>query len=224
MIIKVKTSSGWFLETDVSNAVYVTERDTPKWVVTDAIRMEESAEALKRSVSNKDTQTIVLKSSNDYPKSFSEICFTDSKGKRCSLWFDSIAYLCNDLGKTIDTFRVPLKYNKSSGFSKKQEQQGVKRKLCESGTGRTTEVFRQALKLSELKAFEVLIMCKHLIPGWTDAFYEAAKQFGYAPERLSPSTVKVGDTQYRMLGVPNSDFFDYAKDTVVFYDHSVYEK
>lgn len=213
MIVKVKTLEGWYVETDICNVVY-----------EDARAYYCKAGDIAQLDLLDPEQKLMLHSSKLYPKSYNRIRYEDSKGRGRQIYFDDIAYLCNDNGKTLEVLHTCTKPGQMDNFkeSKILASNTSLKNLCEPGTGRTAEIFRQALKLSELKVSEVLIMCKHFSK--TDAFYEVAKQLGYDPERLSPSTVRVRSTQYRLLETSNSDFLSDPKDTIVFYDHSVYEK
>ena len=99
MIIKIKSKDGWFIESDISKVTYSNEKTT---VENECNWLKLDREEHWR------TMEFIEKYESVYPKQFRSIRFEDSKQREIEVYFDSIAYLCNDSGKTIETLVVKL--------------------------------------------------------------------------------------------------------------------
>jgi hypothetical protein len=93
MIIKIKADDKYHIFDNVSKIDYYikSRRSNTEGKITENIKEDES---------------VTVKTSSDNPVVYNWISFVDKEGINQSIIFDTVAYVCNDNGKTIEIIRV----------------------------------------------------------------------------------------------------------------------
>jgi hypothetical protein len=93
MIIKIKADNKYHIFDNVSKVDYYIKprHSSGSGSITEKIREDES---------------ITVQTSTEEPVKYNWISFVDKEGNKQSIIFDTVAYICNDNGKTIEIIRV----------------------------------------------------------------------------------------------------------------------
>ena len=93
MIIKIKADNKYHIFDNVSKVDYYikSKHSNSDGSITEQIKADES---------------VTIKTSTENPIKYNWISFVDKDGNKESIAFDTVAYICNDNGKTIEIIRV----------------------------------------------------------------------------------------------------------------------
>jgi hypothetical protein len=94
MIIKIKADDKYHIFDNVSKVDYYIK---PKHSNSDGNIIEQIRDG---------DESITVQTSTDNPIKYNWISFEDKDGNKQSIIFDTVAYICNDNGKTIEIIRV----------------------------------------------------------------------------------------------------------------------